>query len=170
MSKNRPTIEHLRIACRHVDELVAAGVTENHAIRTLELFADVYAKTHNGGSASPHHVDQVKFWSVQAIRLKQTRPQAKPKDWLRVEHGTPRRTFARKVMALFHQKKLTEQAMNRLVKRFWKLAVITLEEDGRLNKLSKLSFKTPEERWAAAAIKFPRPSKSPRNTVATRRG
>jgi len=53
MSRNRHTIEHLRIACRHVDELVAAGVTENLAIRTLELFADVYAKTHTGGSASP---------------------------------------------------------------------------------------------------------------------
>jgi hypothetical protein len=38
-----------------------------------------------------------------------------------------------------------EQAMNRLVKKFWKLAVITLEEDGRLNKLSKLTFKTPDE-------------------------
>jgi hypothetical protein len=44
VSKNRSTIEHLRIACRHVDELVAAKVSENLAISTLELFADVYAK------------------------------------------------------------------------------------------------------------------------------
>ena len=54
MSKNRPTIEQVKIACRHVDELMAAGVTENLAIRTLELFSDVYAKCHNGGNATPH--------------------------------------------------------------------------------------------------------------------
>ena len=61
--------------------------------------------------------------------------------------------------------------MNRLVKKFWKLAVITLEEDSRLSKLSKLSFKTPDERWAAAAINFPnKPRKTPGNTIATRRG
>jgi hypothetical protein len=30
-SKSRPTIEHLYIACRHVDELMAANVTENLA-------------------------------------------------------------------------------------------------------------------------------------------
>jgi hypothetical protein len=54
VSKNIPTIEHLSIACRHVQELMAAGVTENFAIRTLELFTDVYAKLVKGGSATPH--------------------------------------------------------------------------------------------------------------------
>ncbi len=45
--------------------------------------------------------------------------------------------------------------MAKLVKRYWKLAVITLEEDERLNKVARSkTFKTPEERWAAAGIKL----------------
>ena len=57
ISKNQITLEQLQIACGHVEELVRAGVTKNLAIRTLELFADVYAKIESGGSAShtkPH--------------------------------------------------------------------------------------------------------------------
>jgi hypothetical protein len=38
--------------------------------------------------------------------------------------------------------------MAKLVKRYWKLAVITLEEDNRLNKVARSrAFKTPEARW-----------------------
>jgi len=44
MSKNAITIEQLNTACRHVIELMDAGMTENLAIRNLELFANVYAK------------------------------------------------------------------------------------------------------------------------------
>lgn len=156
MSKNRPTIEHLQMACRHVGELMAAGVTENHAIRTLELFADIYAKLHNGGSATPHHVKQVKLWSVAALKLRKANPDAKPLNFLRVEHGTPRRAFARKVLELHGQGKLNDRSMARLVKRHWLLAVITLNEDLRLNKVAGFTYRTPVERWAAAGIKFPR--------------
>ena len=133
MSKNRVTIEKLRIACRHVDELMSAGVTENLAIRTLELFADVYAKMLNGGSATPHHVRQVKLWSVAALKVLKDDPQVKPMQCLRVEHGTPRRAFAREIMKLHKRGVLTERRLNNLVRRLWKLAVITLEEDARLN-------------------------------------
>jgi hypothetical protein len=87
MSKNKLTLEHLQLACRHVDELIAAGVTEDLAIRTLELFSDVYAKLLTGGSATPHHVDDVDLWSVQAIKARSAMPKLKPKDHLRVEHG-----------------------------------------------------------------------------------
>jgi hypothetical protein len=156
MSRNKPTIEHLRIACRHVDELVSAGVTENLAIRTLELFADLYAKTHNGGSAVPHHVSEVALWSVGARKFRVENPSAKPKDCLRVEHGTPRRAFARKVMELYHSDDVNEGSMATIVKRFWKLAVITVEEDSRLNKIARIKmFDTPELRWNAAGIEFP---------------
>ena len=155
-SKNRPTIEHLHIACRHVDELIAAGVTENLAIRTLELFADVYAKLLTGGSATPHHVNQVQLWSVAALKLKAAHPNAKPRDHFRVEHGTPRRALARKIMALYREGKLTEQSMDVLVNKLWKLAVITIDEDMRLNKVARSKgFAAPEERWAAAEIVFP---------------
>jgi hypothetical protein len=131
------------------------GVTENLAIRTLELFADLYAKLLTGGSATPHHVDQVSLWSKEARKKKKADPYALPRDCFRVEHGTPRREFARMVMELYQQGSLTEKAMKNLVGRYWKLAVITLEEDRALNKVARSKmFDTPGERWAAAGIKF----------------
>jgi hypothetical protein len=155
-SRNAISISHLDIACRHAEELIEAGITENLAIRTLELFTDVYAKLHNGGSATPHHVDHVELWSVEAMKLRKMTPDAKPRDHFRVEHGTPRRAFARMTMDLYRHGRLNEKGMNQLVKRYWKLAVITLEEDRRLNKVARSKvFKTPEERWAAAGIEFP---------------
>jgi len=156
VSKNRPTIEHLAIACRHVHELIAAGVTENHAIRTLELFTDVYAKLLNGGSATPHHVSQIpkSQWSVAARAAFDANPKAKPKDSLRVEHGTPRRAFARKVLKLFDRDELNEATMAALVSKWWKLAVITLDEDARLNRMARSTVTSPEERWRAAGISF----------------
>ena len=155
MSKNAVTIEQIKLACRHVNEMKAAGVTENLAIRTLELFADVYAKLHMGGTATPHHVDQVSLWSIEAKKLREANPSAKPKDFFRVEHGTPRRSFARKILDLYQTNKLTDQTINELVSIRWRLAVITLEEDQRLNKIARSKmFNTPEERWAAASIKF----------------
>jgi hypothetical protein len=154
-SKNAITIEQLKLACRHVQEMIDSGVTENLAIRTLELFADVYAKLIVVGNASPHQVDQVKLWSIKARELRKTKPDAKPKDCFRVEHGTPRRGFARKLRLLFQKDELTEATMVELVKRDYRLAVITLEEDQRLNKIARSKpFDTPEERWENADIKF----------------
>lgn len=160
MSKNRPSIEHLKMACRHVLELISAGVTENHAVRTLELFSDVYAKMHNGGSATPHHATQVPHaqWSVAAKQLISQNPNAKPRDFLRVEHGTPRREFARMVMKLYETGTLNENKMAILVNKYWKLAVITVEEDQILNnKFRSKLFSSPDERWAAANIVFDDP-------------
>jgi hypothetical protein len=152
-SKNKLTTDHLKIACRHVRELRAAGVTENLAIRSLEQFADFYAKMHGGGSATPHHVRQVprQQWSVAAREEYKRNPLAR----LRVEHGTPRRAFAKKVMDLFDNDNLTEDAMATLVKRFWKLAAITIEEDRRLNKVARSkATDSPDERWKEAGISF----------------
>jgi hypothetical protein len=156
-SKNALTIEQLSLACRHVVEMREEGVTMNLAIRTLELFADVYAKMYMGGSATPHHVDHVALWSVKASGIRRGIPDAKPREYFRVEHGTPRRGFALMVLGLYQQEKLNSKTMAKLVKRYWKLAVITLEEDKRLNKIAKSkTFKTPDERWEAAGIKFQR--------------
>jgi hypothetical protein len=155
MSKNAITIDQLKLACRHVDEMKAAGVTENLAIRTLELFADVYAKLHVVGNTSPHHVNQVKLWSIKARGLRNAIPDAKPKDYFRVEHGTPRRGFARKLLGLYQKKELTEATMLELVERDYRLAVITLEEDQHLNRIARSKiFATAEERWTAAGIEF----------------
>jgi hypothetical protein len=138
--------------------MVAAGVTENFAIRTLELFADVYAKCHMGGKGqtSPHHVGHVELWSVAAIKIRDSTPHAKPRDVFRVEHGTPRRSFARMILAIYQKGNLNEKTAKELVERYWKLAVITLDEDQRLNKTARSKmFETPEERWRAAGIEFP---------------
>lgn len=155
MSKNAITLDQIKIACRHVEEMQAAGVSENLAIRTLELFCDVYGKIHDGGSATPHHVDQVALWSIEAKKLREANPNAQPKNHFRVEHGAPRRPFTRKVMELYRDANLETDTLNDLVSRHWRLAVITLEEDQRLNKIARSKmFDTPEERWAAAGIKF----------------
>ncbi|MDD5585680.1 MAG: hypothetical protein PHY92_01825 [Alphaproteobacteria bacterium] len=155
MSKNAITIDQLKLACHHVEEMITAGVTENLAIRTLELFGDVYAKLQVVGNASPHHVDQVKLWSIKARKLRNTMPDAKPRDHFRVEHGTPRRSFARKILELYQGDALNAAAMNKLVKKYYKLAVITLEEDQHLNKVARSKlFDAPEKRWARAGIKF----------------
>ena len=159
MSKNAVTVEHLRLACRHVKELLGAGVTENFAIRTLELFGDVYAKRHKGGKGqtSPHHVTHVELWSLAAIAVRDANPTAKAGSHFRVEHGTPRRGFARKILALYESGTLTDKTVKEAVDRHWKLAVITLDEDQRLNKKARSTlFDTPEERWQAAGIEFPR--------------
>ena len=155
VSKNTMQVNQLALACRHFYEMRDAGVTVNMAIRTLELFADVYAKLHTVGNATPHHVDQVELWSVNARKLRDRVPDAKPRDCFRVEHGTPRRAFALKVLELYRMDKLSTKSMARLVERYWKLAVITLEEDERLNKVARSrAFKSPQERWAAARIEF----------------
>lgn len=158
MSKNNFTIAQLEISCRHVQEMLDAGVTNNMAIRTLELFADYYAKVAMGGSVVPHHVSKVELWSIEAKKIKEENPNGKPKDLYRVEHGTPRRAFARMVFVLYEKNDLNEQSMEILVHGYWKLAVITIGEDQRLNKLCRSNkngeFKTPEDRWAAAEIKF----------------
>jgi hypothetical protein len=154
-SKNSITIDHLSLACRHFHELCDAGMTVNMSIRTLELFADVYAKVHSGGSANPHHVSQVALWSIEAKRIRDRIFDAQPRLYFRVEHGTPRREFALRVLRLHDSGKLTKRTMATLVKKSWRLAVITIEEDSSLNKVARSkAFDTPEARWAAAKIKF----------------
>ena len=153
--KNKVTLAHILLACRHFGEIRQAGISENLAIRTLELFVDVYAKVHHGGSPAPHHVDQVLLWSLAARELRRLNPDIKPKDYLRVEHGTPRRGLARKILELYEGNRLTEETLQDAVQKFWKLAVITIEEDQALNKnyRSKV-YDCPDDRWAAAGIKF----------------
>ncbi len=70
MSKNAITIEQLNIACRHVVELMEAGMTENLAIRSLELFANAYAKYRVLRHVNPDHADQYALWSKAAKKAK----------------------------------------------------------------------------------------------------
>jgi len=154
-SKNEVTINHLKLACRHYKEMRSAGITKNLSVRILELLTDIYAKLYMGGNASPHHVSQVELWSKAARKIKKLLPKAKPKDYFRVEHGTPRREFSCMVLQLYRENKLNKKTMDHLVKKYWKLAVITLEEDKKLNKIARSKmFDAPEKRWAKAGIKF----------------
>jgi hypothetical protein len=76
-------------------------------------------------------------------------------QYLRVEHGTPRRHFARLVLDAFKKRKLTRTWMNRHCDKRWKAAVITHAEDKRLSEGGRSTLlKTPDARWAAANIKF----------------
>jgi hypothetical protein len=155
VSKNAITVDQLKLACRHVEEMMAAGVTENLAIRTLELFADVYAKLHVIGNTSPHHVNQVSLWSIKARGIRNAMPDAKPKDHFRVEHGTPKRGFARKILVLYQRNELSTETLLDVIQRDYRLAVITLDEDQHLNRIARSRlFDTPEARWKAAGIEF----------------
>jgi hypothetical protein len=154
-SVNSITLAQLKLSCRHTEEMLRAGVTENMAIRTLELFVDVYSKILMGGSATPHHVREIKHWSKAALKLKSPETLKKAGSYFRVEHGTPRRELARKVLAVFLKKKLDQQSLDELVRNHWKLAVITLEEDVKLARIARSKgYDTPDARWAAAEIEF----------------
>jgi len=110
-----------------------------------------------GGRPSPHHVKQVHpdNWSAAAKAAFNANPNQKPRDYLRVEHGTPRRGFARKVLELYATGNLTEATMDDLTRRYWKLAVITVEEDARLAKIARSTvYETPDARWSDAGILF----------------
>jgi hypothetical protein len=155
MSKNVPTIEQLKIACRNVIELTDAGMTENLAIRNLELYANIYAKFRIVGNANPDHVNQYTLWSKAARAAWVAYPKRRVGDHLRVEHGTPRRQFARWILQAYKARKLTKKWLNELCDKRWKVAVVTHEEDKRLSRLGRgRLFRTPRSRWKAAEIKF----------------
>ena len=155
MSKNAPTIRQIKIACRHVSELVDAGMTENLAIRNLELYANIYAKYRIMGNANVDYADQYQVWTKAARRAEAASPTHAYGQYLRVEHGTPRRQFARYVLDAYKKKILTKEWLDKLCDKKWKVAIITPEEDQRLTRLTRSkSFRTPELRWAAGKIKF----------------
>lgn len=154
--KNLVSITQLKLACRHFHEMIEAGMTENFAIRTLELLANTYAKQRIVGIHAPDHVSHYDLWSAKAISAQRKNPGFPPGLYLRVEHGTPRRQFARYVIEAASRQILTEKWMNALCTRKWRVAVITHEEDKKLSKLKNVIYPSPEKRWAAAGIKFPR--------------
>ena len=49
--------------------------------------------------------------------------------------------------------RLTEPAMKKLVKKYWRVAVISLEEDKRLDRTNREEL-SAEERWEKADILF----------------
>jgi hypothetical protein len=98
MSKCTITVDHLKLACRHFEEMMDANVGEKAAIRTLELFADVYAKGSVMGNASLDRLKRVESWSIKAKQLQDAISVAKPEDHFQIHHGTPRRGFVREIL------------------------------------------------------------------------
>lgn len=155
VSKNAVTLEQIEVACRHVLELMEAGMTENFAIRNLELFANMYAKFRLIGNTSPDRADQFDLWSKAALDARNENRGHAFGQYLRVEHGTPRRQFARLILEAWETGELDQAWLDELCDTRWKVAVITHEEDKRLNTVARSRlFNSPEERWAAAGIEF----------------
>jgi hypothetical protein len=84
----------------------------------------IYAKTHKGGRASVHKAKDVpeNQLSLAALAAKRNNPSVADGAFLRVEHGTPRRTFARKVRDLHAKGALNEEAMKALTDNYWRFA------------------------------------------------
>ena len=154
MSKNSITIEQIRITASCMEQLLESGMTENLAIRHLEKLVDVYAKFKIIGKVSVDHVDEFSLWSKAALKAKEDNLDKKAGEYLRVEHGTPRRKFARLVLDAFKEGKLNKIWMDNHCSELWKVAVITHEEDSRLNKIKTREFETPDARWASVSIEF----------------
>ena len=122
MSKNKKSLQQIALACKHFHEMRNVGVSENHAIRTLELFCDVYAKVVTDGTSIPHRPKKIPFlnWSNRALEARYENPDLKTQGNLVVEHGTPRREFARLVLKLYDSERLDENKLNNLVRKKWK--------------------------------------------------
>ena len=163
MSKNKSTnevsIEQLEMVCRHVAKQEKVNLSENYRMRLITLLADTYAKQHVIGTTSPDRADMFRKWSIEAIRVwdKALKEDKNPKygKYLRNEHGYGKTMFARRVVQAYENAggSLTRRAMNKLVKEYWRVAVITLEEDKRLDRTNKKKLPA-EERWANADIEF----------------
>jgi len=81
-SINAPTLDQVKLCCRHVVEMMDADITENLAIRMLELMTDNYAKFRVHNQCSPNDVNQFDHWS---------KPPAMPR--LRTSKASPARTY-----------------------------------------------------------------------------
>lgn len=152
MSKNSVTPEQLAIACRNYFELREAGMTENLAIRNVVEFADFYGRLRCHGRMGPVKVRHCGQWSLKAVEAHAADPSRPTGQYLRIEHGTPRRQFARMVLNGYKEGRLSEEWMNDLCDRMWRIAVITHEEDRSLAR--SVDMGDPEARWKAAGIKF----------------
>lgn len=159
-SKNQYTAEQIGLVCRHVGEQCQAGISENFALRSLIVMVDAYAKLRKLGVANPDRADQFETWSVAAVELWKRKKDEKPPPpfgrHLRNEHGYGKSAFARRVLKTYKDSggHLTEETMDSLVDKYWRVAVVTLYEDKRLNgrDRSNEGQRSAEERWKEADI------------------
>ena len=82
-------------------------MSENWSIRLLEQMTNMYAKVRVFRRVVVDHADQYELWSKAARAAKAANGNRSPGTYLWVEHGTPRRAFAREVLAAFKSGHLT---------------------------------------------------------------
>ena len=145
----------LVLGLEYAAKLRETGMLRNYYLWELKHELRTYHFGRNELYAGPNGVpyDQIDLWSERALeeysRTKSTRNFVK-------EHGTPRTPFAMKILDLYLSGNLTEEAINNNMDYYYKLAVVTKDEDRQLNAIGARSemYETPNERWAAAGIKL----------------
>ena len=151
-TKNVITIKHIDVACRHVDEMRAVGISESLSIRILEILVEHYATIYHDEYSVPYKHENIKLWSSEANKLRACSPLKIIRSRLIVKHGTPKRVLARCVLKAYRNGLLSKIFCDSLVMKHWAIAVVTREED--LNIPPSTMLETPMERWLSAGIRF----------------
>jgi hypothetical protein len=151
------TFEHVLSACDHCKRSRELGAGAHHTRWWLGNQLEGYARglhglKHNSYahvSAVSVPLDSVPVWSVAAKRAISSKE-------VMIEHGTPKSEFVKLVYDVYLAGKLTEEMPVSMIENLWKIAVITKEEDARLNGagLRSKRLESAEDRWAAVCIQF----------------
>jgi hypothetical protein len=161
-SGNNSTIERgwtyqvLMLGLEYAVKLRESGLLQNYYLWELKHRIEAYYFGRNALYSGPNGVPyvQIRLWSKRA--LEEYSDNRKNTKNLVKEHGTPRTPFAIKILNLYVNGSLTEGVMNDNIDRYYKIAVITRDEDRRLNRIGARSkmYTTPEERWIAAGTEI----------------
>ena len=158
------TCGHVVALCEFCKKSREMGAGDHHTIWWLGNVLDGYfrgvdgLKTNNYRfiSSSQIRLEDIKLWSVAALAAREANPKAK----VIREHGTPMSAFTKIGYDRYLRDGLTKDVLDDLIAKYYRLAVITDEEDRRLKKLARSRmYDTAEARWAAAGIVFPAPVK-----------
>jgi hypothetical protein len=140
------TLAQQKIMLEAVKQLEALGTSENAYYLLIDDWIDGYMRSlMHEFTAGPYHPLKTRHWSRKAIEAYKN----DKKSLLRVAHGTAKRNISRLVFAHYKAGKLTEDTMLAIAQRYWKIAVLTKEENSRLDKVARSTMHdTPDERWA----------------------
>jgi hypothetical protein len=150
------TYEALLLGLEYAVQLRNIGMVQNFHLWELKHRIEAYFFGYAGLYAGPKGVpyDQIDLWSEKAIE-EFSKDKSNVRNFIK-EHGTPTTVFAAKILDIYLNGKLTKEVMDHNFETFYKLAVITKAEDGRLNTIGARSkmYETPHMRWVAAGIKI----------------
>jgi hypothetical protein len=148
------TYPTLILGLEYAAKLREAGLVQNFYVWELKHRIEAYYLGRNNLYAGPNGIpyEQIDLWSEKALEEYSNDKKAK-RDLIR-EHGAPRTPFAIMILELYLSGDFNEKVMSEKLDLHYKLAVITKEEDRRLNAIRARSkmYPSPHERWAAAGI------------------